>query len=134
MHPVKKAIMRDKLRSMLTTMRVKMYLMNEGEDATDVLVELGSTVAVVAIGAYIALPQEPWVNQLRGALNTIQSMCLDKYRWNPLYAAPLNNAVDIAIAKLGSVPLDALAVGAEQGMLYAALIKSHQVTKETPAI
>lgn len=125
--------MKEQLAKMLLSVRINMYMSGKGDDATDILAQLAATVVVVCTGAYISMPPAPWINQLRGALNTIQAMCLDGYRWDPIYANPLSNAIDIAIEHLREIPTRALLMGAEQGLLYEALIRAHQVTKETVA-
>ena len=124
----------DKLKKMLVEARIKMYLCEDGADATSILVELSSVIAPICIGAMVAEIKAPWVNQLRGALTTIQDICLNGYQWKKIYTTPLNNALDLALKHIKAPPLWALAIGSEQGMLYAALIKAHQVDKNTLSV
>lgn len=109
MHPVKRRAIEQTKKSVqastdaafqdqIRTVKIKMFLMDDGEDATELLsilaVVIGSPAqAGAAMGWY---DTQPWVRQLHGSLRIIQDMCLQGYRWQSQYAPALNRACELA--------------------------------------
>lgn len=84
-------------QSQITTVKIKMLMMEDGEDATDLLSLLAVVIGTPAQAASLAgLYDQPWVRQLHGALRTVQDMCLHGYRWQDRYALSLTRACEIA--------------------------------------
>lgn len=100
-HPLKDAIQKAKAdaeyKRNVTSARISMYMMDDGDDATEVLATLAIVIGTPCMAGHKTLGRDtPWVRQLHGALRSIQSICLDGYRWKKEYTATLNRAVEIA--------------------------------------
>jgi hypothetical protein len=131
-HPLKDKIILDHLDKTIRDLKIRFYLASDGDDATPYLAELAHVLTPICVGGSIQFGREtPWVRQLHGALRTLQAMCLDGYRWNAANAAPLNAALEVALANMRVVDLKPLMQGIEEGVVFASYISNHLVTKET---
>ncbi len=77
--------------------RMLLLSIADGDDATDILARLAVVIGTQCeAGVRLHGHEVPWVRQLHGALRTIQSMCLDGYRWQAKYALAMDRAVEVA--------------------------------------
>lgn len=124
-------------QSQITTVRTRLLLATDGEDATELLAILAVVIGTPCDYGALVHGRTPWVCQLHGALRTIQIMCLDGYHWQAQYALAIDNAIELAaIQDLGEVT-PALRKHWEQAWLdanhFASLIHRHAVDKDAVA-
>lgn len=122
-------------QSQITTVRMRLLMACDGEDATDLLAMLAAVIGTPCEYGAMVYGRTPWVRQLHGALRTIQTMCLDGYRWQDQYAQAIDSAVELAASQdLGEVT-PAMREQFNQAWLaaieFSTLIHSHRVTKDT---
>lgn len=131
-NPVTIAVVRSQLRESERTLRIQLLMMEDGDDATELLSELACLVGAVCVGGSEQFGRTPWVRQLHGALCTIQDMCvIDNYRWNKTHALALDKAAEIAIEHLLSIKPQHLAAGMAEAQWLAHQIKAKAVTADT---
>jgi hypothetical protein len=108
--------------------KIKMLMMEEGEDATELLSILAVVIGTPAqAGAASGLYSEPWVRQLHGALRAIQDMCLHGYTWQRRYAMPLNRACEIAGQDQPAVSVPVFTQAWADAALMSEMILLHQL-------
>lgn len=118
-------------QSQITTVKIKMLLTHNGEDATELLSQLAVVIGAPAqAGAAAGLYNQPWVRQLHGALRTIQDMCLHGYTWQSRYALPLTRACEIAGDDQPSVSADVFFRAWMDASLMSEMILAHTVDSE----
>lgn len=124
-------------QSQITTVRVRLMMAEDGEDATELLAMLAVVIGTPCDYGALVHGRTQWVRQLHGALRTIQNMCLDGYHWQVKYALAIDNAVNLAATQdIGEVTPD-LRQHWEQAWLdanhFSNTISKHLVDKETVA-
>lgn len=124
-------------QSQITTVRTRLLLAEDGEDATELLAMLAVVIGTPCDFGALVHGRVQWVRQLHGALRTIQTMCLDGYRWQAQYALAIDNAVNLAATQdIGEATADRRKHW-EQAWLdashFATLINRHLVDKDTVA-
>jgi hypothetical protein len=124
-------------QSQITTVRTRLLLAEDGEDATELLAMLAVVIGTPCDYGALVHGRAQWVRQLHGALRTIQAMCLNGYHWQTQYALAIDNAVNLAATQdIGEVTPE-LRKHWEQAWLdanhFANLIHRHLVDKDTVA-
>lgn len=118
----------EEFQSQITTVKIKMLLMEDGEDATDLLSLLATVIGAPAqAGAASGLGDTAWVRQLRGALRSIQAMCLQGYKWQSAYAMPLTRACEIAEQEQPEVTPAVFVQAWLDASLLSSMIEAHTV-------
>lgn len=121
--------------SQIATTRIKLYMLQAGEDATDMLAALAVVLGTPCeAGARIHGHDAPWVRQLHGALRTVAALCLQHgYRWQPEYAPAINRAIDLAVEHRPELDNDTFTEAWIEANHMANLILAHSLTPETVA-
>jgi hypothetical protein len=114
-------------QSQLTTTRLRLHLMEDGEDATELLAALAVVIGTPCEAAARCGIREPWVRQLHGTLKTITSLCLEGYKWRTEYTQALDRAIEISEESGGGLPIKEFAAAWADATGFAALILAHQV-------
>lgn len=85
-------------QSQITTVRIKLLSIEDGDDAAELLGIVAVVVGTPMQFMYTTRsPDVPaWAGQLRGALKTVVQMCLQGYRWQADYALAIERAVEVA--------------------------------------
>ena len=118
-------------QSQITTVKIKMLMAEDGEDATELLSLLAVVIGSPAqAGAAAGMYDQPWVRQLHGALRSIQDMCLHGYRWQSRYALPLTRACEIAGQDQPEVSVDVFMAAWLDACLMSEMILAHTVDAE----
>lgn len=118
-------------QSQITTVKIKMLMSQEGEDATDLLSLLATVIGAPAqAGAAAGLHHLPWVRQLHGALRSIQDMCLHGYTWQTRYALPLTRACEIAGQDQPAVSPEVFLQAWLDAALMSEMILAHQIDEQ----
>lgn len=126
-HPVGRAVLKRDVRSRLTTLRIHLLQLQDGEDCADVLAEaawlvgLGTEVCVTVEGV-----GSHRTRRLHGTLRGMVQLCLEGYRWKEHQRMP----VDAALAESHALIFAHDAVAAEHmpGANYLeARIRSREV-------
>ena len=118
----------DEFQSQITTVKIKMLMADDGEDATELLSLLAVVIGAPAqAGAAAGMYNQPWVRQLHGALRSLQDMCLHGYTWQARYALPLTRACEIAGQDQPSVSVDVFFKAWMDATLMSEMILAHQV-------
>jgi hypothetical protein len=125
----------SEFQSQILTVRTRLMLAEDGEDATELLAMLAVVIGTPCDFGALVYGRTQWVRQLHGALRTIQAMCLDGYRWRSVYALAIDSAVNLAATQdIGEVT-PALRKHWEQAWLdanhFSNLIDRHMVDKDT---
>ena len=121
----------DAFQSQITTVKIKMLMAEDGEDATEMLAILATVIGAPAqAGAAVGLYNQPWVRQLHGALRSIQDMCLHGYRWQSRYALPLTRACELASQNQPAVTPEVFLQAWLDASLMTEMILAHTVDKE----
>lgn len=97
-NPVARAVARAKLHQTIVSQKIKLYLMNEGEDCGEVCEGIGMTLAVLGYAAEIDPkigPHDSTVRILRGGLSACQSMLLTG-KWAKINTVAIDVALDAA--------------------------------------
>lgn len=110
-NPANKAISQLKQRaetefqSQITTVRIRLLSIADGEDAAEVLGIVAVVIGTPMQFMYSTSATAPaWAAQLRGALKTVVQMCLQGYKWQAQYALAIERAVEIAAtADVGAI-------------------------------
>lgn len=121
--------------SQITTTRIKLYMLQAGEDATDTLAALAVVIGTPCeAGARIHGHDAPWVRQLHGALRTVAAICLQhSYRWQPEFADAINRAIDLAVEHRPELDHKTFTEAWVEANGMANLILAHSLTPETVA-
>lgn len=109
-NPVARAVMMDNFRKTLRDAKIKMFMMDDGEDCSDVITNLGMTLAVVGYAAELEpdLGREfPQVRVLKGGLSALHNM-QENNKWRRMDAMAVAQAVDAAEKLNKLISVDAL--------------------------
>lgn len=118
-------------QSQITTVKIKMLMAEDGDDATELLSLLAVVIGSPAqAGAASGMYDLPWVRQLHGALRSIQDMCLHGYTWQSRYALPLTRACEIAGQDQPEVTVDVFIKAWLDACLMSEMIMAHTVDAE----
>jgi hypothetical protein len=118
----------EEFQSQITTVKIKMLMMTDGEDATELLSLLAVVIGAPAqAGAASGLFDAAWVRQLRGALRSIQAMCLQGYKWQSTYALPLTRACEIAEQEQPEVTPEIFVQAWLDASLMSQMIEAHTI-------
>lgn len=95
-NPVARAVARKHLESTLTTYKLRIYTLAEGEPCEDMCESVGMVLAIIGYGAALAgLGDSPPNRVLRGGLSACQQMLLTG-KWTRLNTVALDHAIDAA--------------------------------------
>jgi len=118
-------------QNQITTVKIKMLMADDGEDATETLAVLATVIGAPAqAGAAAGMYNQPWVRQLHGALRSIQDMCMHGYTWQSRYALPLTRACEIAGQDQPEVSVDVFIKAWLDACLMSEMIMAHTVDAE----
>lgn len=82
--------------SHISTARLKVWSMEDGADATQLLAMLAAVIGTPCDAGARQFGRDPaWVRQLHAALSTVRDMCLHGYRWNSAHAPTLDHALSL---------------------------------------
>ena len=117
--------------SQIATVRLNIYQLADGDDATRVLAALAVVIGTPAEAGARTYGREPaWVRQLHGALRIIVDMCLQGgYRWRADTADALDRAVEIAAARPDHLPAKHFTAAWLEANALAVQILNHSVTQ-----
>jgi hypothetical protein len=117
--------------SQITTVRLNIYQLADGDDATRILAALAVVIGTPAEAGARTYGRDPaWVRQLHGALRGIVDMCLQGgYRWRTDMAAALDRAVEIAVVRPDHLPAEHFESAWLEANALAVQILSHSVTE-----
>jgi hypothetical protein len=119
--------------SQILTVRVILYSIGHGEDATELLARLAVVIGTPCEAGARQFGKVPWVSQLHGALRTIQALCLRGYTWDAQYAHPLNAAIDVATQPRPELtPANFVSAWTEASALFETIMR-HKVDAESIA-
>lgn len=96
-NPVQRALAMQRLRSLLTTEKIRLYLAERGEPCADRMEALGHVLGTVGVAAvYDGLPQDDVrLRIIRGAISAMNSMIATD-SWDPMNAPAIDRAIDCA--------------------------------------
>lgn len=117
--------------SQIAIVRLHLYELEDGADATSVLAALAVVIGTPAEAGARTYGRDPaWVRQLHGALRIIVSMCLQGgYRWRADTAHALDRAVEIASARPDHLPEKHFTAAWLEANALARDILNHSVTQ-----
>lgn len=117
--------------SQIATVRLNIYELADGDDATRVLAALAVVIGTPAEAGARTYGRDPaWVRQLHGALRIIVDMCLQGgYRWRADTADALDRAVEIAAARPDHLPAKHFTAAWLEANALAVQILNHSVTQ-----
>lgn len=98
-NPVAQAVARRELASAVLDLKIKLYLLAQGESCESVLIPVGQTLAVAGLATELdpALGQEVReLKVLRGGLSACQQLVLAD-RWDSLQVVAIEGALDAAM-------------------------------------
>lgn len=128
---VSAALARQSLDDMVTTERIRIFLLAEGEDCTETLAHVMSVVGTVCEAAHatpgINRETDAWVRVLHGAMRTVMSLCLSGYRWKTQYTMALNQAMATAREHLWQTDKTALTRAMLEARWVAERIENHTI-------
>ena len=118
-------------QSQIVTVKIKMLMAEDGEDATELLSLLAVVIGAPAqAGAAAGMYEQPWVRQLHGALRSIQDMCMHGYTWQSRYALPLTRACEIAGQDQPAVSPEVFLQAWLDAALMSEMILAHQIDEQ----
>ena len=96
-HPIERALALQKLRSLLTTEKIRIYAMERGEPCADRMEALGHVLGTVAAAAvYGGLSCEDHrLRIIMGAISAMNQM-IRADSWEPINAVSIDRAIDCA--------------------------------------
>jgi hypothetical protein len=140
-NPVAKAFSRSvksaaakQFESQLLTVRILMLQAQDGDDATELLSTLAHVIGTPCECASMQKSREPWVRQLHGALRTIQTMCMEGYKWQSKYALSLDKAVEVAIKDRHELDQEVFKIAYASAVLFGEDILKHNVGADAVAV
>ena len=80
-NPVRIAIARKDIKDFTRDLQIKSFIMEDGEEATDNLADLGKFIGMAAEGERMLNGASQQLRVLHGALRNVQDMCLAGYAW-----------------------------------------------------
>lgn len=124
-NPVAKAIARKRLADILTTEKIKLFLLAKGEDCEKLMIHLAQTVTIITV----ALEYDPAFDKtqpkfrvMQGGLSAMRQMAQAGV-WDPVQAIPIEQAVTLAQEFLPQ---------AKDGLVVKAFIDLTKLTALTP--
>lgn len=133
-NPVAAAVARQRMKAAARDERIGALLMQQDEDATDLLAHLAW---IIGLGAEIALQvhgsHHATLRRLHGALRSVAAMCLHHgYRWQASQAVALQEALAEAHQLISAEP--AIATRYTRGADWlASVISRHQLPADAVA-
>ena len=98
MNPVARAVAQKKLADDLTTRKIKLYMMQDGEPCADLLEELAVMLATIGVASELDPDvggDDVGVRILRGGMSACQAL-INTDKWDSLQAVPIERALDEA--------------------------------------
>ena len=98
MNPVARAVAQKKLADDLTTRKIKLYMMQDGEPCADLLENLALMLATIGVASELDPDiggEDVGVRILRGGMSACQAL-IKTDKWDSLQAVPIERAVDEA--------------------------------------
>lgn len=114
--------------------RLALLSMEEGQDATEILARLAVVIGSpcqACANVYGDKNMPAWGRQLHGALRTIQTMCLEGYRWQSVFALAMDRAVELAAEPRPELTPKAFHAAYLDACHFGNLILSHAVTPQS---
>lgn len=111
LHPLQRQAYYSEFSTKMTKFITRAYMMDDGEDAADLLSPLFVVIGSVCQAGATQFGSVQFVEELRGALETIGEMCNDGYKWRKSEARYLHDACLLAEEKLVELKPDAFARG-----------------------
>ncbi len=96
-HPIERALAMQKLRSLLTTEKIRIYLMERGEPCADRMEALGHVLGTIGVAAvYGGMPRDDHrLRIIMGAISAMNQM-IQSDSWDPINAPSIDRAIDCA--------------------------------------
>lgn len=96
LNPIARAIAKEKLRSVVTTMRIKFMMLGEGEDCVEYAVPVATPVYAM-LGALEAIGETESVDfrMLKSGAKVLLEISERKFRWRRADAVTIDNALEI---------------------------------------
>ena len=98
LNPVARAVAQQKLAADLTTRKIKLYMMQDGEPCADLLENLALMLATIGVASELDPDvggEDVGVRILRGGMSACQSL-LKTDKWDSAQAVPIERALDEA--------------------------------------
>ena len=98
MNPVARAVAQKKLADDLTTRKIRLYMMQDGEPCADLLENLAVMLATIGVASELDPDvggEDVGVRILRGGMSACQAM-IKTDKWDSLQAVPIERALDEA--------------------------------------
>jgi len=98
MNPVARAVAQKKLADDLTTRKIKLYMMQDGEPCADLLENLALMLATIGVASELDPDiggDDVGVRILRGGMSACQAL-IKTDKWDSLQAVPIERALDEA--------------------------------------
>ena len=98
MNPVARAVAQKKLADDLTTRKIRLYMMEDGEPCADLLEELAVMLATIGVASELDPDvggDDVGVRILRGGMSACQAL-INTDKWDSLQAVPIERALDEA--------------------------------------
>lgn len=121
--------------SQALTLRIKLFQMEHGEDATEMLACLAVVIGTPCEAGARQFGHEPaWVRRLHGALRTILWMCTDNsYRWDSQFAPALDAALEEATKERPELNADEFTEAWKEANGLSTSILNHSVQRDAIA-
>jgi hypothetical protein len=98
MNPVARAVAQKKLADDLTTRKIRLYMMQDGEPCADLLENLAVMLATIGVASELDPDvggDDVGVRILRGGMSACQAL-IKTDKWDSLQAVPIERALDEA--------------------------------------
>jgi hypothetical protein len=98
MNPVARAVAQKKLADDLTTRKIRLYMMQDGEPCADLLENLALMLATIGVASELDPDiggDDVGVRILRGGMSACQAL-IKTDKWDSLQAVPIERALDEA--------------------------------------
>ena len=98
MNPVARAVAQKKLADDLTTRKIKLYMMQDGEPCADLLENLALMLATIGVASELDPDvggDDVGVRILRGGMSACQAL-IKTDKWDSMQAVPIERALDEA--------------------------------------
>lgn len=131
-NPVRIAIARKDIKDFTRDLQIKSFIMEDGEEATDNLADLGKFIGMAAEGERMLNGMTQQLRVLHGALRNVQDMCLAGYAWKTCFDASMTRAVQLARDFILAHP-DHASAAMRSAINFEIMIRRHQVKPGTIA-
>jgi hypothetical protein len=108
MHPVARAIAKQKLKSKITDQRIKLFMLKDGDDVLSDALEMNLVIHAILLCLGTTEPESPEYRKLRSAAKVLLEIAETKFKWRTSHAVTLDNALDICETKWHKIPPDML--------------------------